>query len=186
MAFLKKRENLILTGIVILFFAGLILWHDVGGIRSGLCSAPNESEAFNLVFVNGDNEPKTLAEFKGKPMIVNFWATWCPVCVEKMGSLNRVAEKVKAAGGEVLAISNDQTGIGTVKAFYIKNHYKNLPIYIDSRGQLLHAYGGRGLPTTLLIDTDGDVVGRIEGGFDWDSSKAHTILKEKLGLDINN
>ena len=185
MSFFKKRENIILSALVLGFFLIIAVWHDVGGIRSGLFSSANGANVMDVVFVDGNDQPRTLAEFKGKPLIVNFWATWCPVCVKKMDTLNKFAGQFEAAGGQVLAISNDQTGIGSVKAFYIRNGYENLPIYMDTRGQLMHDFGARGLPTAALISAEGEVLGLIEGGFDWTSSQAYGIIKEKFGLTLN-
>ena len=184
MSFFQKRDNLILTGLVAGFFVILATWHDLGGIRSTLFGG-SAGDAFEVVFIDGDNQKKTLQDFKGTPLVVNFWATWCPACVSKMHTVNKLAAKVEAAGGAVLNISNDQRGISTVKAYYEQNAYRNLPVYIDSTGNLMHSFGARGLPTAILIDAQGNVVAQIEGAFDWSSDKAVRLVRSKLGLNIN-
>ncbi|HCC25496.1 MAG TPA: TlpA family protein disulfide reductase, partial [Holosporales bacterium] len=135
-------------------------------------------------FIDKDQQSHTLKDFKGKPLVVNIWATWCPVCVKKMGGFHSFAEKFEAAGGQVLNISQDNS-MGAVRAFYARQGY-NFPIYLDNTGQLLDAFNGTGLPTSIFINAQGQEVGRIRGGFDWDSSEAASRVQEYFGLKIAN
>ncbi len=185
MAFWKKKDNLIITGCVVLFFVGLTVWFDLCCVRAALLPSNSSMSAFQVPFLNEDQKQLTLDQFKGKPLIVNIWATWCPVCVKKMGSLNRFAGKFQAKGGQVLAISQDSGGLSTVRSFYTRNGYNNLAIYIDASGRLLDAFGGRGLPTSIFIDAQGKEVGRIEGGFDWEGSEMNGLLEQYFGIKLS-
>ena len=178
MNFWKKRENLILAVIVTIFFAGLAIW------KMGPIISEANADPMTIPFQDADGNTFNLTEFKGKPIIVNFWATWCPVCTKKMGTLNEFALKFREKGGEVLALSHDRTGVGTVKAYYIKNNYKNLPIYLETSGTMLHAFGGTGLPTAVLINKDGEMVAKIPGGFDWESSDANELIETYFDIKI--
>ena len=186
MNFFKNKENLIITGVVLAFFSGMLIWLDVLNF-SAICAVWRNADSGSyqhLVFKDGNDHPVSLAKFKGKPLVVNLWATWCPVCVKKMGSLNSLAGKMKRAGGEVIAISNDRQGIGVVKSFLTRHNYHNLHPYVDSTAGILQAFGVRGIPMTLLVNANGEVVDHIQGGFDWDSEEAHELIEEKLGVKI--
>ncbi|MEB3701552.1 TlpA family protein disulfide reductase [Candidatus Bealeia paramacronuclearis] len=182
MNFWKKSENWILTSIVLLFFMGLAVWNFAPNSMS--LFSPVRADPMTIPFVDKDQKVLTLDDFKGKPTVVNFWATWCPVCVKKMDTLNTFAGKFQEKGGQVLALSHDRTGIGTVKAYYLKNGYTNLPIYLETSGSMLHAFGGTGLPTAILINANGEVVAKVPGGFDWESSDANELVETYFGIKL--
>ena len=181
MSFWKKKDNLIITGFVVAFFIGLAIWYQ------GMPFTTNSASAnpFDIPFVNQDQKQVCLREFKGKPLVVNFWATWCSVCVKKMGTLNRFAAKFQANGGQVVAISQDRGGLATVRAYYARNDYKNLAIYLEPSGQLANALGVQGFPTTIFIDAQGNEVGRIAGGIDWESDDVNALIKQYFGMDVS-
>ncbi|MBX9786407.1 MAG: TlpA family protein disulfide reductase [Alphaproteobacteria bacterium] len=183
MSFWKKKDNLIITGFVVLFFAGLGIWLDLCCVNAAFYSSSTSSPS-QVPFTDKDDNALTLSSFQGKPLVVNMWATWCPSCVKKMGSFHRFAEKFEAAGGQVLNISQDKN-VGPVRAYYARNAY-HFPIYLDKTGQLLDAFNGTGLPTTIFIDSSGQEVGRIRGGFDWDSAEATALVQKYFGLTLAN
>ncbi|MBY0293662.1 MAG: TlpA family protein disulfide reductase [Alphaproteobacteria bacterium] len=185
MSFWKKKDNLVITGFVVVFFIGLLSWSDLRWISAAISSTNSSMSGVDFPFIDQNQAEHTLSEFKGKPVIVSFWATWCPSCVKKMGSLDSFAKKFQEKGGEVLAISQDQGGISTIKSFYARRGYKNLPIYIESTGRLLNAFGARGLPTAIFIDAQGKEVGRIEGGLDWESSEFNNMITQYFGINLS-
>lgn len=184
MSFWKKKDNLIITGFVVLFFVGLAVWFDLCCVRAAFFSS-SSANAFEVSFVDQNQQQLTLNQFKGKPVIINFWATWCPLCVKKMGGLNNFAEKFQAQGGQVLAISQDKGGISKVRAFYTRNGYNNLGIYLDATGHLLQAFGVKGLPTSIFIDAQGTEVGRLQGGFDWEGAKVSQMVTDYFGIRLS-
>ena len=123
-----------------------------------------------------------LSDLRGKPVIVNLWATWCEPCLREMPSLERVQSRF----GEriaVLAVSEDRGGDKTVDPFIAKLGLKSVKIYIDPKSEVGHAFVVRGLPTSLLIDRNGMVIGRIEGAAEWDSPKILGVLQPLLKDD---
>jgi thiol-disulfide isomerase/thioredoxin len=106
--------------------------------------------------------------FRGRALVVNFWATWCPPCVAEMPSLDRLHAQVSRDGIEVLALSSDRGGRAQVEPFYQRTAIRNLGIWLDPRGAAGRALGLRGLPTTLLLDRRGLEVARLEGEAEWD------------------
>ena len=185
MSFWKKKDNLVITGFVVLFFAGLAVWFDLCCVRAAFFPVSSSGNAFEISFLNENQEQLTLDQFKGKPLVVNFWATWCPVCVKKMGTLNNFAKKFKEADGQVLAISQDKGGISTIRSYYARHGYKNLDIYIESMGHLMNSLGVRGLPTSIFIDAQGKEVGRLEGGVDWESSEIDGLIEKYFGIKLS-
>ncbi len=185
MSFWKKKENLIISGFVVFFFVGLGVWYDYCCVRAAFFSAGAPMSAFEVQLQDENQKEVTLSKLIGKPMIVNIWATWCPVCVKKMGSFNRFAEKFKANGGQIVSVSQDRGGVPVVRDYYKRNGYNNLPIYIDSSGLLLSTFGGRGLPTAIFIDASGKEVGRLEGGVDWDSDEVARLVDYYFGVKLS-
>jgi thiol-disulfide isomerase/thioredoxin len=123
-----------------------------------------------LAFTTRDGTEKHLADFKGKLVLVNLWATWCGPCVEEMPSLDRLQEKV---GDKltVLAISEDRQGDRVVGPFLQKHGIQHLSIFLDPRSAATNELAAQGLPTSYLIARDGTIVGKEEGGANWDSSE---------------
>lgn len=113
--------------------------------------------------------PHTLAEFVGKGLIVNMWATWCVPCVAEMPALQALAGKIAAAGVLVLPMSSDRGGAAVVRKFYVSHNITGLPVWLDPKGAAAQAWGARGLPTTYIIDRRGLLRGKLEGGVDWAS-----------------
>jgi thiol-disulfide isomerase/thioredoxin len=123
-----------------------------------------------------------LADLKGKPVLINLWATWCAPCVREMPSLERLA--VERAGTlRVLAISEDRRGEDVVGPFLEKNDLKRLPIFLDGKSDASHAFGVDAIPTTILIDRRGREVGRFLGPAEWDGSAARRLIDRLLKPD---
>ena len=98
-----------------------------------------------------------------------------------MPHLDRLRPILKPSNIDVLAVSEDREGLHIVRKFYTANNLKELEILIDPKGKLLRAAGGRGLPTTILIDQQGYEVGRLLGVADWDAPETIRFLKRCLG-----
>jgi thiol-disulfide isomerase/thioredoxin len=130
-------------------------------------SAPLPAPA--LAFTTRDGAQKQLADFKGKLVLVNLWATWCGPCVEEMPSLERLQAKL---GDKltILAISEDRQGDAVVAPFLEKHDIRHLAIYLDPKSAATPAFGAQGLPTSYLVARDGTIVGKEEGGAAWDSA----------------
>src|SRR5713226_957436 len=130
-------------------------------------------------FTDADGKPVSFADFRGKPMVVNLWATWCKPCLKEMPSLDRLqaefADKLAVA-----AVSEDRGGAQRVGPFVAAMGLQKLKIYLDPQSDLGHAFNVRGLPTSIVIDASGRVVGRVEGAAEWDSAPMISVLKPLL------
>ena len=150
---------------------------EIGHFQAANPSRPAPSEAF----FDADDKAKTFADYRGKGLVVNFWATWCAPCVKEMPDLDRLNAKLKDEGIEVLTLSADRGGVPVVRPFYEKIQLKTLPILIDKETRVIRALGVKGLPTTVLIDREGLEIGRVVGIAEWDSPKAVAFLRQCLG-----
>ncbi len=137
-----------------------------GGGEFSLLNPP--LPAPELGFTARDGAPRHLADFRGKVVLVNLWATWCGPCVEEMPSLDRLQGKLGSAL-TVLAISEDRTGESAVAPFLAKLDAPHLAVFLDPANGAIKAFGVRGLPTSFLIARDGRVLAMLEGSTAWDN-----------------
>ena len=133
--------------------------HAKRGTLDNFIPAEGATAAPKTVFKDKDSKEKKLDDYKGKSLIINFWATWCAPCVREMPQLDRLKALVSGNGIEVIAISEDRKGAPLVEKFYKINDLYNLEILTDEGGKLLRALGGRGLPTTVLLNREGSEFG---------------------------
>ena len=112
--------------------------------------------------------PIALSAFRGKYILVNFWATWCSPCLQEMPALDRLAAKLEKQGVMVIAISQDEGGPAQVRPFAEKLKLSKVKILYDTDKRGFRDYALRGLPTTVLISPQGMVMARLEGSATWD------------------
>ena len=117
----------------------------------------------------------TLAAFRGKPVLLNLWATWCGPCVAEMPTLDRLAAEGKV---KVVPVSQDMNGAGAVAPYFAKAGLKALGQYLDPRLGLSLALDNPSLPTSILYDSNGREVWRMVGAMDWTTPTAHDLLAE--------
>jgi thiol-disulfide isomerase/thioredoxin len=127
-----------------------------------------------------DGKRMTLADFRGRVLLVNFWATWCGPCVAEMPSLDRLQGMLGGRDFAVLTLSEDRNP-AVIEPFFTAHGLKRLGRYHDPGGALSRAFKVRGLPTSVLIDRDGGVIGRIEGPAEWDSPEALALIRFFIG-----
>jgi thiol-disulfide isomerase/thioredoxin len=125
-------------------------------------------------------QPVNLDSFKGKVVVLNFWATWCPPCIAEMPALDKLQAELGGDDFAVVAVSTDRQGIKKSAPFYRRAGIKSLALYNDKRGDLLEAFQGKSLPVTVLLDRDGRIIGRMEGAANWDSAAAKALIAHYL------
>src|SRR3954470_13096564 len=130
-----------------------------------------------LAFSDADDKPLTLADYKGKVVLVNFWATWCAPCVKEMPSLDRLQAAIGKDKLVVLPLSLDGSSRAKVAPFYSDKKLANIGIYFDKGKKVLGALDVSVLPTSVLIDAQGRELGRLEGEADWDQPEALALIK---------
>ncbi len=118
----------------------------------------------------------TLDSLKGKVVLLNFWATWCPPCREEIPSLMKLNAAMAGKPFQMLCISVDEGGKKAVHDFF-RNTGFSLPAYLDPSGQAPTAYGITGVPETFIIDKNGVIVKKVVGGMDWNSPEVISFLE---------
>jgi peroxiredoxin len=126
-----------------------------------------------------DGATLSLSHQRGKAVVLNFWATWCIPCRTEMPAIERLYQRHKDQGLEVVAINLDVLSTAGVDAF-LKEVEVTFPIVLDPEWSTARAYRVLGLPTTYLIDRAGDVVVRETGARDWDDLATHAAVTKLL------
>jgi peroxiredoxin len=161
-----------------------VLLAGLMGLMVAACSdgqelnRPSETRAapdFTLEDMQGVTH--SLADYQGKVMIVNFWATWCPPCVKEMPSLQRAWEQLRGEDIGVLAINMGEQK-QAIEGF-IQKHPVELPILLDKDFDMADAWAVSGLPTTYVVDPEGQIVFQVIGEREWDDPD---LLEEIRGL----
>jgi thiol-disulfide isomerase/thioredoxin len=134
-----------------------------------------------ISFTDADGRQLSLADFRGKVVLLNFWATWCVPCVEEMPSLDKLQALLGGPDFTVVALSTDREGLSVVRPFIDKLGVRNLALYLDQPRAAQRAFGLRGIPTTMLIDREGRERGRLEGMARWDSAEAVALIRRTIG-----
>lgn len=122
-----------------------------------------------------DGQPTTLAALRGRPVLVNLWATWCGPCVAEMPTLTRLADREKERLAVVI-VSQDTAG-ANLAPFLERAGATTLPSYRDPENGLGFAYNSGLLPTTILYDAEGRELWRMAGGYEWDGAAAARLIE---------
>lgn len=122
--------------------------------------------------MDGDGRNLTLADFEGRVVLLNIWATWCPPCREEMPTLDALQARLGGSDFHVLPLSIDRAGLEPVRRFYRETGIRNLDLYIAEDTRAMLALAVVGLPTTILIDRIGRERGRLAGPAEWNSPEA--------------
>lgn len=130
-----------------------------------------------LHFQDVANRRLTLADLRGKVVLLNIWATWCLPCRREMPALDRLQQALGGAHFQVVALSIDSGGVPAVKSYFETLGMHALGVYVDSTMTAANALDITGTPTTFLIDTAGREVGRHEGPAKWDSPGNEQFLR---------
>jgi thiol-disulfide isomerase/thioredoxin len=115
-----------------------------------------------IAVADGEGKFGSLADFRGKFVLLNIWATWCVPCRKEMPTLDRLEAKLGGPHFEVVAFSIDRGGAEAVRKFYADIGVRNLAVNLDAKGEAPFKLGAVGVPTTLLIDREGREIGRLK------------------------
>jgi thiol-disulfide isomerase/thioredoxin len=142
-------------------------------------SAPKSTStaAFHL---EDDGGKATLADYKGKVVLLNFWATWCAPCRKEMPQLSELQTELGGPDFEVLTIATGRNSPAGIKKFFKEINITNLPRHQDPKQALASQMGIFGLPITVILDRDGKELARLRGDADWSSDSAKAIIRALL------
>ena len=163
----------------VLILLGILLIHPQPGYTKEVAAIRPVSgmQAPDITFEDTEGKTLHLSDFKGKVVVLSFWATWCAPCLMEMPMLDRLQARV-VGGVTVLPIALESQGGAAASAFFEKAHITHLPIYLDTARQALRVYKIRALPMTFVINKDGNIVGQVEGAVEWDARDIQAYLEE--------
>lgn len=134
----------------------------------------------NISFIDDRNVTYNLSDYKGKVVVLNFWATWCEPCISEIPTIEGLIKAVEGKDIAVLPVSIDYKGAEVVKEFYSEKKITSMPVYIDTKGKAFREFKLQALPSTLVINKKGMVVAKVMGEIDWNSERTKQYL-----LDLN-
>ena len=126
-----------------------------------------------------DGKMVSLSDYRGKVILVNIWATWCPPCVAEMPYMEKLYQQLKGDAFEILAVSLDEQGISVVAPF-MKKYNLNFPALIDTHGITGSAYKTTGVPESFIINKQGILEKIIVGPLDWSAPEVLGFLQQLI------
>lgn len=152
---------------------------DIAALRSGdmkklvLLDTPKPLPAASLL--DADDAPRSLDEYRGRWLVLNFWATWCAPCRHEMPSLDRLQAAMPDLA--VIPLATGRNPVESIQRFYDTAGVKNLPVLRDPTSAFGRQMSVMALPVTVIVDPEGREVARLIGDAEWDSPEALTLLK---------
>jgi thiol-disulfide isomerase/thioredoxin len=156
-------------------------WHTESKLPFARATRPKPVP--ELRFDDAEGKTRTLADFRGKVVLLNLWATWCEPCREEMPALDRLQAKLGGERFHVVALSVDQQGPAIARKFYAQVGIKALALYIDPTAKAAFTLDAAGLPATLLVDRQGREIGRHVGAVKWDDPQVVQRLRRAIAAE---
>jgi cytochrome c biogenesis protein CcmG/thiol:disulfide interchange protein DsbE len=163
------------TGVAIA--AGILVLFAMPSYRQGEASIAGKPAQDFPITLSG--KPERLSDLKGKVVVLNFWATWCPPCVEETPALNRLQKYIDSRNGMVLGVSVDEDGAAYEK--FLKDQTVVFPTYRDATKKSATDYGTSMYPETYVIDRRGKIARKFVGAQQWDSPEMLAYFDAILG-----
>jgi peroxiredoxin len=165
---MKDKKPIIFLIFFLIIFAVIILLQEKDALFNRLPKSRLQSglPAPDFVFPGLDGKTISLADYKGKVVFLNIWATWCPPCRDEMPSIEKLYKELKGEDFEILAVSIDASGAKAVAPFMKKFHL-SFPVLLDPEGTMKTLYGTTGVPESFIIDKEGRIEQIIIGPMDW-------------------
>lgn len=176
------RQFLLYTALVLganTAFAGEVDWtaaQEAGFTK--LVPAKDAPTVSDAVFMDPDGKEHSFADYKGKVILANFWATWCAPCREEMPSLDKLQAELGGDDFQVVTIATGYNPPQKIKKFFEETGVENLPVLLDPKQQVARDMGVLGLPVSVLIDREGREVARLVGDDDWSGEAAMQVIRE--------
>ena len=129
------------------------------------------------IFFSEDGTEMTLADLEGQIVLLNFWATWCAPCRKEMPQLSALQADLGGDDFQVVTVATGRNPLPAMQMFFDEIGVDNLPLHTDPRQALARDMGVLGLPVTIILDREGQEIGRLQGDADWASDSAYAIIE---------
>lgn len=134
----------------------------------------------DLAVVDAAGKDHHLSEYRGKYVVLNFWATWCAPCRKEMPTLDKLQADLGGDHLAVVPVGSLRTTAASAQKFFDREHVTHLPVLIDPEARMARQMGIMGLPVTLILDPQGREIARLIGEADWASPSAKAILTKLI------
>ncbi len=173
-----RRLLLILLAPCLLLVPAFVPSAAIGGSQKG--AKPEEGVkigniAPDFTLVDADGKKYSLSSLRGKVVLVNFWATWCPPCIAEMPSMEKLSARFAGEDFILLAINAEEDGRDIVKEFLAENPH-TFPVLLDSELKVQQRYGVYRFPETFIVRRDGVIAERVIGAIDWTDRKIVNLI----------
>ena len=175
-----RMRNWILSGLV---YTALVLGANAGDLRAyatgGMVKLIVLEAPVALpeaVLLDAGEAAHPLSDYRGKWVVLNFWATWCAPCLKEMPSLDALQAALGTENFAVVPVATGRNPVEAIARFYEKAGIANLPVLRDPKQEFARAMGVLGLPLTVILDRQGREVARLIGDADWNGPEARAIL----------
>ncbi len=178
----KGKRGVVIAGIAlaVVLVAAVVGYRMLAPANQGGNSEPGASAAatqentplladYDATVYTGEGEATTLTQIaNGRPLVINFWATWCPYCVDEMPEFQQIAREFgdQVAFAFVDSVDGRREQVQTTQEWLGQNGYDDLPVYYDSDREAVAAFGARSLPTTVVVGADGKIISASAGMID--------------------
>jgi thiol-disulfide isomerase/thioredoxin len=136
-----------------------------------------------IPFTRQDGTTGTLADYQGKHIVLNFWATWCAPCRKEMPMLSELQSELGSDAFEVVTLATGRNAPPAMKKFFDEIGVDNLPLHRDPQSAIAREMGVFGLPITVILTPDGQEIARLQGDAHWNSDSAKAILRALIDGD---
>lgn len=185
----KTLAAILYTGLVMLANPALADLAQAEALRQGdmkkLTFHSEAKPAGTSEFVTFDGAPLSLSQYKGKWVLLNFWATWCAPCRKEMPMLSELQTEFGGDSFEVVTVASGRNPPPAMKSFFEEIGVDNLPLHRDPKSALAREMGVLGLPITVILNPDGAEVARMQGDADWASESAKNVLRAILDQETS-
>ena len=156
--------------IIFIFFISNVLANEVPNIKNIVIN--KELKIYdNLTFLDSNNKIIKLSDYKGKLILLNFWATWCAPCKEEMPSLDTLNVNPNLNNVKIFPINIGKDNLAKAQNFFVDLNIQNLKIYFDNPSTLAKELSLRGVPTTIIFNKEGKEFARVLGSIDFNDKK---------------
>jgi thiol-disulfide isomerase/thioredoxin len=155
--------------------------NDVMALRDGdmkkLIFHETSKPVSDIPFEHADGSEGTLADYKGKYVVLNFWATWCAPCRKEMPMLSELQTELGGEAFEVVTLATGRNAPQAMQRFFDEIGVDNLPLHRDPKSAIAREMGVLGLPITMILSPEGEELARLLGDAEWNSDSAKAILR---------
>lgn len=134
----------------------------------------------SIPFFNRDGERVSLENFRGKVVLINLWATWCPPCIRELPALDRLQAKFSTSDFEIVPIATDLEGLKVASPFYARLNIQNLGLYADPEHALGSFFPLDVFPANFIVNRQGELVSFLRSYVDWDAPEAEAMVEELI------